>query len=97
MVLKMDECNCTKNNCNCGCQHVAEIDECSKTAGKIEELLRDELCAEASLPIRQHLAQCSDCNDEMRVCAALTEAVQRGCREKAPLQLRDSILEALAN
>lgn len=91
----MVDCTCTKSDCNCGCQHTAEKNNCEKTASKLEDLLRDELCAEESKPIREHLAECVECNEEKRVCEALTGAVQRGCEEKAPTQLRDAILAAL--
>ncbi len=68
---------------------------CEMTRQKLEDLLRDELCAEESAPIREHLRDCPECRAEQRVCESLTEAIQRGCREKAPTQLRDAILEQL--
>lgn len=91
----MTECKCEKLNCDCGCQHGPVITPCELTVSKLEELLRDELCAEESAPIRAHLTSCAECSAEMHVCEALTEAVQRGCREKAPTQLRDAILDAI--
>lgn len=92
----MTECDCVKPNCDCGCMHAAEKSNCDRTQSKIEELLRDELCQEESRPIREHLAECAECQEEQRVCEALTDAVQRGCKEKAPAHLRDAILDALS-
>lgn len=69
--------------------------ECEMTRQKLEDLLRDELCAEESAPIRAHLRECPDCRAEQRVCMSLTEAIKRGCRERAPRQLRDAILAQL--
>lgn len=92
----MVDCTCTKSDCDCGCQHAENKSNCEKTASRLEELLRDELCATESAPIREHLRECSACREEQRVCEALTEAVKRGCREKAPTQLRDAILQALS-
>lgn len=91
----MADCTCTKIDCDCGCQHTVEKNNCDKTKSKLEELLRDELCATESAPIREHLASCPECSAEKDICEALTDAVQRGCKEKAPTQLRDAILEAL--
>lgn len=91
----MGECNCVKPNCDCGCMHEVQITDCEKARNRLEELLRDELCQEESLPIRQHLEECAECREEQRVCESLTDAVQRGCKEKAPSQLRDAILQAL--
>lgn len=73
--------------------------ECEKTKANLYELLRGELCAEESAPIRQHLAECEDCRDEESVCARLTEVVRRSCEEErdgcAPEDLRDAILRSL--
>lgn len=83
-------CRCGKVHSDCTCAR-----DCEETRGKIEDLLRDELCAEESKPIREHIAQCPDCSAEQRVCEALTDAVQRGCRERAPEQLKQEILAQL--
>lgn len=72
---------------------------CDKAKANIYELLRGELCAEESAPIREHLAHCSDCQNEESVCSRLTTAVRRACEEEregaAPADLRDAILRGL--
>lgn len=68
---------------------------CAEARPKIEDLVRNELCAEESKPIRDHIANCPDCLAEQRVCQALTIAVKRGCADKAPVQLREAILMSL--
>ena len=55
---------------------------CDKAKANIYELLRGELCAEESAPIREHLAHCSDCQNEESVCSRLTTAVRRACEEE---------------
>lgn len=73
---------------------------CDKAKASVYDLLRGELCAEESAPIREHLARCADCQDEESACARLTEAVRRACEEEredcAPAELRDAILRGLA-
>ena len=74
--------------------------ECEKTKANLYELLRGELCAEESAPIRQHLAECEGCRDEENVCARLTEVIKRSCEDEraagcAPVDLRDAILRSL--
>lgn len=72
---------------------------CDKAQANIYELLRGELCAEESAPIREHLDHCADCQDEETVCVRLTEVVRRACEEErencAPEALRDAILRGL--
>lgn len=89
----MAECDCAAQGKACTCH--SQDSECEMTRAKLEDLLRDELCAEESAPIRAHLSECPDCRAEQRVCMSLTEAIKRGCREKAPTQLRDAILAQL--
>lgn len=73
--------------------------ECEKAKANLYELLRGELCAEESAPIRQHLAECEGCRDEENACARLTEIIKRSCEDEradcAPADLRDAILRSL--
>lgn len=72
---------------------------CDKAKANIYELLRGELCAEESAPIREHLETCEGCQDEQSVCLRLTDVVRRACEEErencAPADLRDAILQGL--
>ncbi|WP_053383505.1 anti-sigma factor family protein [Leucobacter celer] len=73
---------------------------CDKAKANLYELLRGELCAEESAPIREHLEQCSDCRTEESVCIRLTEVVRRACEDERdsncpPEELRDAILKGL--
>lgn len=72
---------------------------CDKAQANIYELLRGELCAEESAPIREHLDNCPSCRDEESVCMRLTDVVRRACEEErencAPSDLRDAILRGL--
>ncbi len=75
------------------------MSDCEKAKANLYELLRGELCAEESAPIREHLASCPACQDEESVCMRLTEVVRRACDEErancAPVDLRDAILRGL--
>lgn len=68
---------------------------CEKARANLEELIRGELCAEDSAPIREHLAGCSECSDEEQVYHRLTEAVRRACAGSAPPTLRDAVMDGL--
>lgn len=73
---------------------------CEKAKANLYELLRGELCAEESAPIREHLEQCPDCRTEESVCIRLTEVVRRACEDERdsncpPVELRDAILRGL--
>lgn len=73
--------------------------ECEEARAALYDLLHGELCAEESTPIREHLATCPECREEERVCASLTEVVQRACAEESrpcPEELRGSILKKLS-
>lgn len=70
---------------------------CEEARAKIEDLIRGELCAEDSAPIRAHLADCAECQSEQEVCERLTEAVKRACAEEAPPSLRHAIELSLRN
>ena len=76
------------------------MSDCEKAKANLYELLRGELCAEESAPIREHLASCPECRDEESVCIRLTEVVRRACEEERdsncpPAELRDAILQRL--
>lgn len=68
---------------------------CDKARKDLEEYLRDEVCKTERADIAEHLAHCEGCSDEAHVARTLTEAVARACKEKAPDQLRDLVLERL--
>lgn len=72
---------------------------CDKAQASIYDLLRGELCAEESAPIREHLEHCADCQGEETVCVRLTDVVRRACEDErencAPSDLRDAILRGL--
>ena len=73
---------------------------CDKAKANVYELLRGELCAEESAPIREHIANCDGCADEQNVCLSLTDVVKRACAEEnvancPPSELRDAILAGL--
>lgn len=74
------------------------MSDCEKAKANIYDLLRGELCAEESAPIRAHLEECPECRDERSVCVSLTKVVQRACDEERPAcpeELRNAILGAL--
>ena len=73
---------------------------CEKAKANLYELLRGELCAEESAPIREHIEGCPHCQDEQSVCASLTDVVKRACEDERisncpPAELRDAILAGL--
>ena len=68
---------------------------CTKDKAELEEYLHDELCREDAADIREHMANCVDCEGEHKVGVVLTEAVQRACRETAPEDLRATVLARL--
>ncbi|WP_353815429.1 zf-HC2 domain-containing protein [Agromyces sp. SYSU T00266] len=65
---------------------------CEKAKAELEEYLHNELCSEDAADIREHVANCDDCRSELRVGVAITEVVQRACRESAPEELRTVVL-----
>jgi anti-sigma factor (TIGR02949 family) len=68
---------------------------CDKAKKALEEYLHNELCSTEAADIREHMANCVDCSDELRVGQVLTEAVQRACDETAPEDLRNEVLMKL--
>ena len=65
---------------------------CDKARAELEEYLHNELRGADAIDIRDHVANCADCQAELRVGVAITEVVQRACRESAPEQLRVQVL-----
>jgi len=68
---------------------------CEKAKKALEEYLHNELCSTEAADIREHMVNCVDCSDELRVGQVLTEAVQRACDETAPEDLRAEVLMKL--
>ena len=68
---------------------------CDKAKAELEEFLHRELSDRDLLDIQEHLDGCEDCSTEHLVGLTLTQKVQRACKEKAPEELRASILAAL--
>jgi anti-sigma factor (TIGR02949 family) len=68
---------------------------CDKARAELEEYLHNELRAADASDIREHVANCPDCQAELRVGVAITEVVQRACRESAPEQLRVQVLSQI--
>ena len=65
---------------------------CEKAKAELEEYLHNELCREDAADIREHVENCAGCRAELRVGVAITEVVQRACRESAPEELRALVL-----
>lgn len=65
---------------------------CEKAKAELEEYLHNELCREDAADIREHMESCPDCSAELRVGVAITEVVQRACKESAPEELRTVVL-----
>ncbi len=68
---------------------------CDKAKAELEEFLHRELSDQDAADIAEHMANCEDCSHEHLVGLTLTQKVQRACQEKAPDELRASILAAL--
>ncbi len=68
---------------------------CDKAKKDIEEYLHNELQADDAADIREHVENCPDCQHEVHVGIALTEVVQRACKETAPEHLREQVLARL--
>ena len=68
---------------------------CDKARRDLEEYLRHEVCNTSQTDIAEHLAACPGCQDEALVARTLTEVVARACKETAPEELRDQVLERL--
>ena len=68
---------------------------CEKAQRELEEFLRNEVCKTQHTDIAEHLENCQGCRDEALVERTLTEVVARACKEAAPEELRDQVLERL--
>lgn len=68
---------------------------CEKARRDLEEYLRHEVCETSQTDITEHLENCAACRDEALVARTLTEVVARACKETAPEQLRDLVLQRL--
>jgi anti-sigma factor (TIGR02949 family) len=68
---------------------------CEKAKAELEEYLHNELRSDDAADIREHVANCADCQAELRVGVAITEVVQRACKEIAPEALRVQVLTKL--
>lgn len=68
---------------------------CDKAKAELEEFLHRELSPQDLRDIEDHLETCEDCSGEHLVGLTLLQKVQRSCKEKAPEELRASILAAL--
>ncbi|MGI9823186.1 zf-HC2 domain-containing protein [Agromyces sp. Marseille-Q5079] len=65
---------------------------CEKARAELEEYLHHELASADAADIRAHVENCADCRNELRVGVAITEVMQRACKESAPEQLRLLVL-----
>lgn len=69
--------------------------DCEAARKTLEEYLHNELCSEDAADVRAHLAGCDECSAEHHVGVTLTTALQRGCREAAPEELRERLFARL--
>ncbi|MFF2370116.1 mycothiol system anti-sigma-R factor [Agromyces sp. NPDC058110] len=65
---------------------------CEKARAELEEYLHHELASADAADIRAHVENCPDCLNEVRVGVAITEVMQRACKESAPETLRTLVL-----
>lgn len=68
---------------------------CDQAKRDLEEYLRNEVCSTNASDIREHLEHCVSCQEEALLARTLTDAVQRACKETAPADLREHVLERL--
>ena len=68
---------------------------CDQAQRDLEEYLRNEVCSTNASDIREHLEHCTSCQEEALLARTLTDAVQRACKETAPADLREHVLERL--
>ena len=68
---------------------------CEKAQRDHEENLRHEVSKTSQTDIAEHLENCASCQDEALVARTLTDVVARACKETAPEELRDQVLERL--
>lgn len=68
---------------------------CDKAKAELEEYLHRELSTKDFQDISEHLENCEDCTTEHLVGLTLTLKMQKACQEKAPEELRATILARL--
>ena len=69
-------------------KHTTDVD-CEQVLNRIHEFLDHEMDDASSDEIRQHIADCEPCLDEVDVDSALKALINRVCSgEKAPESLR---------
>lgn len=65
---------------------------CDKAKAELEEYLHRELSTKDFQDISEHLENCEHCTTEHLVGLTLTLKMQKACQEKAPEELRATIL-----
>jgi anti-sigma factor (TIGR02949 family) len=70
---------------------------CDKAKAELEEYIHNELAKQDAADVAEHMANCEDCTGEHLVGLALTLKVRQACQETAPQELRDAVLNRLAN
>lgn len=68
---------------------------CEKAKADLEEYLHNELSSEDAGEVRDHIARCEDCSTEANIGIVLTHVMQRACKESAPEDLRNQVLQKL--
>jgi anti-sigma factor (TIGR02949 family) len=68
---------------------------CEKAKAELEEYLHRELSADDFRDVTEHLEHCADCTGEHLVGITMTIRMQKACQEKAPEELRSTILARL--
>ncbi|MBO3664826.1 zf-HC2 domain-containing protein [Microbacterium stercoris] len=68
---------------------------CDKAREDLEEYLRNEICQTEHSDIKAHLDSCESCRDEALVSRTLTDVVARACKETAPEELKNLVLERI--
>jgi anti-sigma factor (TIGR02949 family) len=70
---------------------------CDKARAELEEYIHNELAKQDAADVAEHMANCEDCTGEHLVGLALTLKVRQACQETAPHELREAVLNRLAN
>ena len=68
---------------------------CEQAKAELEEYLHHELERREYSDISDHLANCTDCSDEVHLGRVLTDAVKRACKDSAPEELRAQVITTL--
>lgn len=68
---------------------------CSDALEQLWALIDDELCAEDTERVRQHLDRCKRCYPHYDFDRAYRQLVAMQCREKAPAELRHKVFMRL--